>query len=161
MKRRLARWTRFLLVIGTCNFVASAQSYNLPSSGRFIASSRWAREVFNQCSRSAPSPKVDLWEPTIAEIDGVERSLAAYLANLDKAGKHTPPKKVSYHRQYVGFIRNGERYIYANFYPDENEFRSQESKHAIMVCDGGPAFWGIVYRVKAKTFEDPQFNGVA
>src|SRR5947208_10108088 len=93
MKRRLARWTRFLLVIGTCNFVASAQSYNLPSSGRFIASCRWAREVFNQCSRSAPSPKVDLWEPTIAEIDGVERSLAAYLADLDKAGKHTPTQE--------------------------------------------------------------------
>src|SRR3954467_11090788 len=122
MKRRLARWTRFLLVIGVCNFLASAQSYNLPSSGRFIASSLWAREVFNQCSRSAPSPRVDFWEPTIAEIDGVERSLAAYLADLDKAGKQTPPKKVSYHRQYVGFIRNGERYITRTSTPTKMNF---------------------------------------
>jgi hypothetical protein len=59
-------------------------------------------------------------------------------------------------------FENGERYIYGNFYPALDEFgHINEARQAVQVCDGGHAFWGIVYRLKDGTFEDPQFNGVA
>lgn len=79
----------------------------------------------------------------------------------EKAGKTVPPKGTKYHVQYVGFIRNSERYIYGNFYPASQESGAYEERQAVQVCDGGHAFWGIVYRLKTRTFEDPQFNGFA
>ena len=64
------------------------------------------------------------------------------LTGLEKVRKEIPPRKVSYHRQYVGFTRDGERYIYGNFYPGDKEFSARESKSVVMVCDGGQSLTG-------------------
>jgi hypothetical protein len=150
-----------LIVMMSCGLLAAEQSYNFAPSGRFILHSRAAREIFHQCSRATPSPGGELWEPSAKDVDELELSLMKYLGDREKSGKHTPPKNVSYHRQYVGFTSKGERFIYGNFYPAGKEFSAHESEQAVQVCDGGPIFWGIVYRVETKTFEEPQFNGVA
>ena len=105
--------------------------------------------------------KSELWEPSGKDLDELETSLAKYLKEREKGGKPVPPKRARYHRQYVGFTRNGERFIYGNFYPAGAEFLANESSKPVQVCDGGPVFWGIVYRVKTQTFEEPQFNGYA
>jgi hypothetical protein len=86
------------------------------------------------------------------------------LEERKKFGKSVPLEKTKYHRQYIGFVRNGERFIYGNFYPDSalgHDAKFDETTQPLMVCDGGPAFWGIVYRVSTKTFEEPAFNGRA
>lgn len=83
------------------------------------------------------------------------------MSEREKVGKTVPPKNIGYHRQYVGFTQKGERFIYGNFYPGGEEFRKSEAHEPVQVCDGGHVFWGIVYRVKTKTFEEPQFNGFA
>jgi len=110
----------------------------------------------------------EYWQPSAKEVDELEVSLAKYLEQREKAGKPNPPTDATYHRQYVGFvstagsIHHSERFIYGNFYPDyalQHGAADSESRQAFGVCDGGSAFWGIVYRVSAKTFEDPQFNG--
>ena len=160
-RRRVGVCCFLLLAIINSGLLASAQSYNLPPSGRFVLPSSAARDVFHQCSRQAPSSKTEIWEPSAKQIDELESSLSSYLTGLEKVRKEIPPRKVSYHRQYVGFTRDGERYIYGNFYPGDKEFSARESKSVVMVCDGGPVFWGIVYRLKTKTFEEPRFNGVA
>ena len=73
-----------------------------------------------------------------------------------------PPKGANYRRQYVGFVRNGERFIYGNFYRESSirAMKFNELTQPMAVCDGGPSFWGIVYRVSTKTFEEPAFNGL-
>jgi hypothetical protein len=143
---------------------AGDQSYTFPSAGRFLLHGSKAKDVFRQCSREAPSANSELWVPSENDIDELETSLARYLDERLKAGKENPPKGTKYHRQYVGFIRNGERYIYGNFYPADlyspsSKVRVDESKQPVGVCDGGPVFWGIVYRVQTKSFEEPHFNG--
>ncbi len=146
-----------ILAVGS---FAMGQSSSFPPSGRFLLSPPAARLIFDQCSRSAPSPKSDLWEPSTKDLDDLEASLEKYLHLRENSGKAVPPKNIKCHRQYVGFIRNGERYVYGNFYPGSEEFAVNEAIHAVQVCDGGNNFWGIVYSVKTGTFEEPQFNGV-
>jgi hypothetical protein len=149
-----------LVAIGF-SLLASGQSYNLAESGVFLLKPPAAKGIFNQCSRSAPLPTSELWEPSTKDIDHLEIALAKYLKARERAGRPIPPKETKYHRQYVGFVRNGERYIYGNFYPGDRAFVTRESRQAVQVCDGGSVFWGIVYRLSTKSFEDPQFNGNA
>lgn len=150
----------FLLAVASAPF-AFGQDYKMPANGRLILPLRGGKKIFDQCSRHAPAPTSDLWEPTAADIAQLEGLLPKFLAAREKSGRSLPPKGKTYHRQYVGFIRSGERYIYANFYPLSKEFASLEAKIPIQVCDGGAAYWGVVYRVKTKTFEEPAFNGQA
>lgn len=152
--------TWFTVLLITVTSFAAGQSYTLPSSGRILLHGSAARKIFDQCSRTAPSAKSDLWQPSTKDLDELESLLTKYLGDRETSGKTVPPK-ATYHRQYVGFIKNGERYIYGNFYPAGSEFGSYEARQAVQVCDGGHVFWGIVYCVRTKTFEDPEFNGFA
>jgi hypothetical protein len=36
-----------------------------------------------------------------------------------------------------------------------------ESVQPVVACDGGNAFWGIIYKPSTKTFEEIAFNGFA
>ncbi len=65
-----------------------------------------------------------------------------------------------FHRQYVGFVKDGRRYIYGNFYTPYTDIKN-EALHPVNICDGGKHFWGIVYSVETKSFSDLQFNGEA
>ena len=67
-------------------------------------------------------------------------------------------------RQYVGIVRGGRRFVYGNFFPrsvtrygDAGRWR----REPVMVCDGGPAFFGIEYDVESGTFTQLGFNGLA
>ena len=152
------RISKLIVMLAVGSF-AAGQSSPFASSGRFLLHPPAARQIFHQCSRSAPSAKSDLWAPSTKDIDELEALLAKYLDKRGTTGKTVPPKRIKYHRQYVGFIRNGERYIYGNFYPTSGEFSRYEAHRAVDVCDGGHVFWGIVYDLTKRTFEQPQFNG--
>lgn len=165
----MARLGKMALIIALAMGLISAaapQSYNFPPAGRFILPTSLGKGLLQQCSRPAPTGVTEFWQPSTEGVDELEASLAKYLEQRDKAGKSGPPKG-SYHRQYVGFVTGarsvypGERFIYVNFYLDTTVPPNwgNESAQPMAVCDGGPAFWGIVYRVSTKTFEDPQFNG--
>ena len=163
----------FLLVLATClTSIAAAQSFKFPTAVRYILPPSLGKKLLDQCSRSAPTAITEFWQPSEKEIDELEVSLAKYLEQREKDGKRTAPKAL-YHRQYVGFVsrvgsvHNGERFIYGNFYPDAKEILTDwrdgrpldEATWPMDICDGGPAFWGIVYRVSTKIFENPEFNG--
>jgi hypothetical protein len=148
-----------LIVMLTLVSLAGGQSSPFTSSGRFLLHPPAARKIFRQCSRSAPSAESHLWAPSTKDLNDLEILLAKYLGQRATAGEAVPPKETKYHRQYVGFIRNGERYVYGNFYPANHETGIYEARQAVQVCDGGHVFWGIVYRVKTRTFEEIQFNG--
>ena len=150
--------------------VGAAQPFKFPTTGRFILPPSLGKKLLDQCSRTGPTMIKEFWQPSAKEVDELELSLGKYLEERERAGKPNPPIDATYHRQYVGFvgkvgsIHQGERLIYGNFYPD-SVLRlgtpGSESTQPVGVCDGGPAFWGIVYRVSTKTFEDLEFNGRA
>jgi len=89
--------------------------------------------------------------------------LSAYLEVRRKGNQAIPPSGQAYHRQYIGLTINSEQFIYGNFYPASavsDFWKDKQAKLALVVCDGGPAFWGIVFRVSTKSFEEIRFNGL-
>lgn len=152
------------LLITTPSLLASDPFFEPPAIGRFVLASSVGRELLKQCSRSTPRDVSGCWQPSTNAIDELEQGLTVYLQSREKAGQEIPPKGHSYHRQYVGFTRGSERFIYGNFYPASAAtgfWKDKEPKLAFGVCDGGTLFWGIVYRVSTKTFEEIRFNGFA
>ena len=141
--------------------VAGAQNFSFPAEGRFILPPSLGAEVLKQCSRLAPTKISKFWQPSASDVEQLELALPAFLIERVKSGKEVPSKGSPYHRQYVGFSENGERFIYGNFFPADTvkEMSLNESTRPVLVCDGGSAFWGVVYRVSTKSFEEPQFNG--
>jgi hypothetical protein len=147
----------------TLSLLARNVTFESPAIGRFILGSSHGRELLQQCSRPTPTAVSGVWQPSTSDVDELELALRKHLEKLAKAGQDTPPKGQAYHRQYVGFTRKSERFIYGNFYPASavtGVWKGKESKQAFRICDGGPAFWGIVFRVSTKAFEELQFNGL-
>ena len=138
--------------------VLAAARLSFPDAGKFILSSSFGPQLLKQCSRSAPEGAKDFWQPTAAEISELERLLILNLDARVKRGAGVPPNG-NYHRQYVGFTKGRVRFIYGNFYPGDLPYNSNEQAEPLITCDGGPVFWGVVFRVDSKQFEEPSFNG--
>jgi hypothetical protein len=141
-------------------FCASAQSYSFafPLGKRFVLPAANAAPLLSQCSRPAPEGADGFWEPTEAHIDVLEERLVVYLES--SVGVELPPRGIAYHRQYIGFVRNGSRFIYGSFYPGREDIAEWERVQPAVVCDGGSSLWGIAYDIDSGTFSDMAFNGV-
>src|SRR5262249_23941352 len=107
----------------------------------------------------APEGATEYWEPTDAQLDELEMRLVAYLESA--SGVELPPRGLAYHRQYIGFVKNGARFIYGSFYPGQERISEAERTQPIVICDGGPSLWGVVYEPAVGRFSDFGFNGVA
>lgn len=114
--------------------------------------------LLKQCSRPTPRHVDIYWQPTKADISELERRLVIFL-DENAFGKKVLPL-AAYHRQYVGFIKDGKRYIYGNFYTT-NPNGKLATIAPVIVCDGGKNFWGIVYSVESKKFQGAVTNGSA
>lgn len=147
----------------TLNLPASDAFLAPSATGRFVLSPSLGKDVLSQCSRPTPSEVSEFWKPPSQDIEELELALPKYLDTREKIGQPAPPKGQAYHRQYIGFTSKSERFIYGNFYPTSAAigfWKDKQAKLAFGVCDGGPVFWGIVFRVSTKTFEQIHFNGI-
>ena len=160
---RLNRVVAVGVLAASVSLFAGNQFFESQAIGRFVLAPSLGAEVLKQCSRATPRDVAGFWKPSTHDVDELELALTKYLETREKAGQEAPPKGQAYHRQYVGFTKGSERFIYGNFYPASAAaglWKDKESRQALVVCDGGPAFWGIVFRVSTKTFEDIRFNGL-
>lgn len=123
-----------------------------------------AAEMFEQCSRQVPHSDAKYWLPTAAEIALLESKLWPLLELRHQRGLSVPRRFEPYRRQYIGFTRKGERLIYGNFSVVQGmEAEAPWRWFSLLerprtACDGGNAFWGIVYKTRSGDFEEPQFN---
>ena len=121
------------------------------------------RDILRQCSRAAPAAGEGSWQPAPSDIAALEAALAAGLAAQRRPGPDWSRAPEGWKRQYVGILRGGRRFIYGNFVPSSaGAAGSQPSRwrsEVIMVCDGGPAFFGVEYDVAARRFTHFAFNG--
>lgn len=117
-------------------------------------------KLLDQCSRRTPAGVDGFWTPSPQDIAQLESLLPAFLT-ADASGKSVLPLE-RYHRQYLGFLKGGKRFIYGNFYRVSTAISSiyDESTQPVLVCDGGASFWGVVFAVESKTFLDLAFNGL-
>jgi hypothetical protein len=118
-------------------------------------------KVLRQCSRPTPNGVIKFWTPSPRDVQELEEALSSYLrsAQLDRSTK--PRLGAEYGRQYVGIVRNGEKLIYGNFYFNLDRMYNGRANRAFVICDGGNAFWGVVFDPKTRIFSELYVNGEA
>ena len=120
--------------------------------------------LMDQCSRSSPRDTVGFWSPTPEQVNVIEQRLPELLSKskvLNKGGYK--PKLSDSYRQYMGITVHGKKLIYVNSFPGPAESRGLPDwrTKAAVICDGGFAFWGVVFDPADNTFHDLEFNGFA
>ena len=148
-----------------------------PNWGIIFAGDK-ARELFKPCSRTAPAPDkiAGTWTPDAAQIGELEKQLAPFLIDKLKRYQYAPSsyRVGDYYRQYGGFEAGGHRFIYVNGF-HRNIFRPgidgtnsfaffglhDWTDEAVLICDGGATFFGVVYDPETHAFTEFGFNGVA
>ena len=148
------------LLIAACGPAGAS----LPADAVILPGSM-AGTMLSQCSRATPAPGDGTWMPGEREIAALEAALPAALRGQRHEGNErwsNAPR--GWQRQYVGILRNGRRLIYGNYFPRGamGDSMGDRWRHeAIMVCDGGPEFFGVEYDVEAGSFTHFGFNGSA
>ncbi len=130
----------------------------LPGTGSFILPVNAGQSLLRQCSRGTPANVSQFWNPSSEQIQKLEVLLPDYVRQSSDR-KPNISDHMEYHRQYVGIVVNGKRLIYGNFYPASVSDYFDEKSTAVVVCDGGASFWGIVFEPESSVFLDLQVNG--
>jgi hypothetical protein len=124
------------------------------ASGRgwIVVDDAAAAAVLRTCSRPSPDREAALprWTPAQRDIDALERALPSLAPGTDPA---------RFHRQYVGFVRDGKRLVYVNAWPVRVPSPSDPAREAVRVCDGGAQFWGAVWDPESGAFSEREANG--
>jgi len=125
-----------------------------------------AAGLLHQCSRKAPKPGEGGWTPgkdDIARLEARIPGIVALATELSgpgtgaRGGLRDAPR--GWLRQYVGIVRGGKRFIYGNFLPKASGDWGAWRTEPMIVCDGGPVFFGVEYDVEADRITDLAFNG--
>ena len=163
----MTRWPFAALVacaVAGAPSAAQSPEIRLSAAGTFILPVGAGLTLLKQCSRDAPANVSQFWNPSAAQIERLERLLPTYVRGGADPRRHVPGN-VEYHRQYLGIVVDGRRLIYGNFYPagafqpTRPSDRFDEKSTPVVVCDGGPVFWGVVFDPESNAFLDLQVNG--
>ncbi len=107
--------------------------------------------------------KVQSWEPTVGDIEGLEANLSqipALMANGEKPSRHIDDPH-QYVRQYLAIVQDGKPRIFVNALcsidaGDSNKWR----KHLELAADGSACFWQAWYDPSTQKFSNLIVNGV-
>jgi len=127
---------------------------------RFILSGASGESLVHQCSRAEPQGVTGFWAPSAPDLDDLEAKLPAALAKSEFPEIGQPNLLEKYHRQYVGITIANEKFIYGNYYQPESFLERTEAMEAVHVCDGGPFFFGVTYRMGTRAIDQIDFNGM-
>jgi hypothetical protein len=150
----------FALAVASCGETDSPVK---ATRNRVVFSGANANALFQQCSRGVPTPGDGEWRPTEADLDAFEAELPKALAKQPEATDADSGNPLaSWRKQYVGIVRGKQRFIYGNFFPASMAVEFDDWRlQPVMVCDGGPSFFGAEFDVSARRITHLQFNGEA
>jgi hypothetical protein len=133
-----------------CTGAASAES--LPDHCAILPTSE-GPALIHQRSRGSPTNVSGFWTPSPEQVLSIEKLLPDLLRK-----NHLKSKISDSYRQYVGIISSGRKLIYLNSIPHElPDWRTK----AVVVFDGGEAFWGVEFDPADNTFHNLGSNGWA
>lgn len=98
------------------------------------------------------------WQVTPEDIARLEADLAAHIRMTPEL-QPLADRYRAYQRQYIGYERDGERFIYGNFFCDN--FDQNWREQLVIVMDGGDCFFSFSYRPADGTFPSFVVNGEA
>jgi hypothetical protein len=122
-----------------------------------------ASAVVQQCSRAVPRI-TGTWVPTARDLKRLEHDLATLRGRLAEAccaPKARLDDPSQYLRQYAGVLREGRRVIYVNAFRRDPFAGSAQDWHStpVILCDGDPGNWGVLYDPGTRRFFRLAFNG--
>ncbi len=130
----------------------------LSAKGPLVINLENAPALFEQCSRASPKPSGKIWLPSESEVIEMEEKLVKIFDSLGDEFLSDPRwSKGAYRGQYAGYGTGSERHIYGA-YVTEEAASNQAKGEVILVCDGGPAAWGILFKVATSEFFQPVAN---
>jgi hypothetical protein len=106
--------------------------------------------------------RLGTWQPSKADIDGLETSLPQ-ISGLHAANSKFSPTiehPEAYFRQYIGATVSQSRLIYVNAFCGDTP-PSDWKEHLYVVMDGGTCFWQAFYDPVKKSFSNLTINGRA
>ena len=132
----------------------------LTASGRgAIFSAPMAREFSGQCSRESPTGWWTTVAPSLDETRRLEAALPLWMKA--RASEQWKGRFDAYLYQYGAIVRGGKRLIYINALPTSGPGSKDDWKRKpILVCDGGPDFWGAEFDPKKGEFQNVSYNGM-
>ena len=157
----MMRWLIATAALVASQVCAGEGRLRFPGGGARVFAVSNAPALLRQCSRNTPMKVSEFWTPSSEQISALESLLPSAISRRKAEGLVVPPDG-SYHRQYIGIIQAGRRLIYGNFYhsPDVSPpSAQQQAEAAVVVCDGGPSFWGVVFDPESGVFSEFSFNG--
>ena len=153
------------LALAGCRAGAQERAAILPADAAVLPSSM-ASQMLHQCSRATPQPGEAAWQPGAGDIAALEQALPAALharpetrAPLYPTDRNWARVPLGWQRQYVGLARGGRRYVYGNYFPQSEDRPFDWRTQPIVICDGGPVFFGVEWDVEARRFTHIAFNG--
>jgi len=146
--------SRLLGVVFCASVAACAPGSHLDEAVHILAPEH-GPGLTGQCSRSAPRPQ-SYWAADRSTVGEAERRLTT-ISGMEREQIGDPLDTL---RQYVGVVVDGHRYLYLNALPKSESAHIRKSlDQPIMVCDGGPHFWGALYDPDKAVFLDVEGNG--
>ena len=155
-----------------CSLDIYSQDYHFKPSFGAILDSTQTKSLMRQCSRTSYPKVKNYWNPTPNDIEQLENNFKKlYMDTLKtyyRFGKNIDSLQHSGF-QYVGIIIDRKKYIYINafplslmkFYKEHKELNKDFYKSPVVMCDGGPRFWGALFDIETQQFSDLSFNGNA
>jgi hypothetical protein len=146
---------RILMLVMTLLFtVQAAPTTNWQTNGA-ILTDQAARSMSRLCYRGEIKVSAQ-WNPSSEQITQLETKLKTEFLT----SKSMPKKRLleTLHRQYAGFISEGRKIVFVNFFPDNITAINWRSE-AVLMCDGGPSFWSVEYEVSTKKFVNTVVSG--
>jgi hypothetical protein len=146
-----------------------SQDYHFKPSFGVIIDSAQTKALLRQCSRSTTPKKVKTyWKPMQNDIEHLENNFNKLYGQSSKTccifGR-TIDSLQKFGFQYAGVIMNRRKYIYINAFPlsmlDYYKERNFDlTKQPVVVCDGGPSLWGVLFDIEKLEFSSLAFNGI-
>jgi len=105
------------------------------------------------CARETPSGIVGYWRVPGKAMDAIDGELRAYMRKSG-IGKTLPFSFSLYVRQYAGFVRDGQRFVYVNaLLLEKGSAMVEQSKKGFpSSCGAISGSWGIQYDTATKKF---------
>lgn len=157
-----------LVVLISCS-PAGKRTQIEPDTPNVLCRGKFSRSViFNK--RNAEKYEKDFkadgfWTPAAEDIDTVENEIMGFLEGLGAEKENLIPQGTRkflshnikrYTCQYIGTVRNDQRYIRCNFFIDDDRFKGWERDW--IFHEENYHYWGILYNYDLKEIESVTCN---
>lgn len=155
----------------TLSFLASCIPARKQTDSIALIDPSEGSSLIRPCSRRGPENADAFFLPKLSDVARLEHAaketLSSYreehsslLAQSGVAESLSPivwlEDDQAYQRQFVGYIKEERRMIYGSYHPLQPD--RELGRSAVIVCDGGPSYFGVEYDISEGEVERITFN---